>query len=152
MDYKLWKQTKIDYESITIKSVLQLLFNEIIYFINRCPELYYKYELSTFQSRFNHFIYTNYHIQKYSINTIDDPELYDYFSMKFSEDIVDIFLLFKEVSQSYNLSLFHKSNDTSFLLENFLFEHVYIEDPYYSDDELTDKEENIGNTIYEPDL
>lgn len=150
MNYKLWKQTKIKYESITIKDILQLLFNEIIHFINSSPELYYKYELSTFQSRFNQFIYTYYHIQKYTINTIDDTELYDYFSMKFSEDIIDIFLLFKEITKSYNLSLFHKSGDTSCPLEYFIFEYVDVEDPYNSyDDDLTDTEENIGNTIYE---
>ena len=74
--------------------------------------------------------------------------MYLYFTMKFSQDIIDMFFKFRETTRGYNLHLFHNSKDISLDLEQFLFTHLLIEDPYfdYDDDNI---ENNIDNTIYE---
>ena len=69
--------------------------------------------------------------------------------MKFSQDIIDIFLRMKEITKRYNVDIFHKKQDISLDLEDFLFDHLLVEDPYY--DEL-DEENNLENTIDEGDL
>ena len=52
----------------------------------------------------------------------------------------------------YNLHLFHNCKDISLDLEQFLFTHLLIEDPYFDYDDENDYENNIDNTIYESDL
>ena len=73
-----------------------------------------------------------------------DEDLYEYFSLKFSQDIIDIFVKLKDITRRYNLDLFHESQDISLDLENFLFDHLLVEDPYYEDEE-----NNLENTIDE---
>ena len=74
--------------------------------------------------------------------------MYDYFSMKFSDDIIDIYFDCKELVKLYNLDLFSKT-DNSIYLQEFLFNTLLVEDPYNAGgDELSD-EENIGYTIDE---
>ena len=64
-----------------------------------------------------------------------------------------LFLGFKETTRRYNLDLFHKQNDMSLYLEDFLFNTLLVEDPYYDENDMdTDEENNIRSTIDETDL
>ena len=42
-----------------------------------------------------------------------DTEMYEYFSLKFSQDISDLYLYFKELAKVYNLDLFHNKGCNS---------------------------------------
>ena len=137
-------QTRITYEpTYTIKDVLNELCKDIFFWIHETPELECEYEESTFKRKFYLFVYQTYNNQKKEDFIPYDEELYEYFSLKFSQDIIDLFMGFKELTRSYNLSLFHKK-DVSLDLQEFLFDHLLIEDPYVDSD---DEENNIDSSI-----
>ena len=139
-----WLLTHIPYDKeYYIKDVLNELLDEITYFVESTPELECDYEESTFKYKFYQFAYQKEEFVPY------DEELYEYFSLKFSQDIINIFLRFKEITKRYNVDIFHGKQDISLDLEDFLFDHLLVEDPYY--DEL-DEENNLENIIDEGDL
>ena len=141
-----WLLTHIPYDKdYYIKDVLHELVDEINYFVESTPELECDYEESTFTSKFYQFAYQSFVNKKEEFVPYDE-ELYEYFSLKFSQDIIHIFLRFKEITQRYNVDIFHSKQDISLDLEDFLFDHLLVEDPYY--DEL-DSENNIENIIDE---
>ena len=141
-----WLVTHIPYDKdYYIKDVLNELIDEITYFVELTPELECDYEESTFKFKFYQFAYRS-HINKKEEFVPYDEELYEYFSLKFSQDIINIFLRFKEITKRYNVDIFHGKRDISLDLEDFLFDHLLVEDPYY--DEL-DPENNIENIIDE---
>jgi hypothetical protein len=141
-----WLFTHIPYDKeYYIKDVLNELVDEITYFIESTPELECDYEESTLKSKFYQFAYQSFVNQKEEFVPYDE-ELYEYFSLKFSQDIINIFLRMKEITKRYNVDIFHKKQDISLDLEDFLFDHLLVEDPYY--DEL-DEENNLENTIDE---
>ena len=142
-----WLFSPIPHDSeYYIKDVLQELLDEIIHFIDSTPILECEYEELTFKLKFYQYIYHNY-VNQYENNFKPyDDELYDYFSIKFSQDIIDIFIRFKDITKRYNLDLFHGRQDISLNIEEFLFDHLLIEDPYYDD---LDSENNIDCIIDE---
>jgi len=143
-----WISTRIQYdESYYIKDVLNECVKDIICFVNSNTELELDYEEDIFKSRFHRFIYRTYVCQRKNDAEVYDEDMYEYFSLKFSEDIINIFLGFKETTRRYNLDLFHKKGTTSIELERFLFNTLLVEDPYYDSD--TEEENNIGSTIDE---
>ena len=73
--------------------------------------------------------------------------MYEYFSLKYSEDIINLFLGFKETTRRYNIDLFHKQYDVSLYLEDFLFNHLLVEDPYYDTED--EEEKYISSSIDE---
>jgi len=141
-----WLVTHIPYDKeYYIKDVLHELLDEITYFIESTPELECDYEESTFKYKFYQFVYRSYVNQKEDFVPYDE-ELYEYFSLKFSQDIINIFLRMKEITKRYNVYIFHGKQDISLDLEDFLFDHLLVEDPYY--DEF-DEENNLENIIDE---
>ena len=56
---------------------------------------------------------------------------------------------YKDLSSRYNLGLFHKHGDTYSALENFLFDTLLIEDPYYDEEDTSSEQENLDYTIDE---
>jgi hypothetical protein len=73
--------------------------------------------------------------------------MYEYFSMKFSDDIIDIHFFCKELAKQYNLDIFVKV-DCSLYLVDFIFDTVLTADPYYDDgDDGLSEEENIDYSI-----
>jgi len=141
-----WLVTHIPYDKeYYIKDVLNELLDEINYFVESTPELECDYEESTFKFKFYQFAYQSFVNKKEEFVPYDE-ELYEYFSLKFSQDIINIFLRFKEITKRYNVDIFHGKHDISLDLEDFLFDHLLVEDPYY--DEL-DPENNIENIIDE---
>ena len=149
MTLKMWLQTRITFtDNYTIKDVLNEMCKDIFYWIHITPEIECDYEESTFRRKFYKFIYQTYNNQQKEDFVPYDEEMYLYFTMKFSQDIIDMFFKFRETTRGYNLHLCHNSKDISLDLEQFLFTHLLIEDPYfdYDDDNI---ENNIDNTIYE---
>ena len=149
MTLKKWLQTRIIFtDKYTIKDVLNELLKDIFFWIHETPELECEYEESTFKRKFYLFVYQTYNNQKKEDFIPYDEEMYLYFTMKFSQDIIDMFFKFRETTRGHNLHLFHNSKDISLDLEQFLFTHLLVEDPYIDDMD----ENNIDNTIDESDL
>tara|TARA_Y100000389_G_scaffold129812_1_gene127268 strand:- start:2252 stop:2695 length:444 start_codon:yes stop_codon:yes gene_type:complete len=141
-----WLVNPIPYDKeYYIKDVLHELLDEINYFVESTPELECEYEESTFKSKFYQFVYRSYINEKEDFVPYDE-ELYEYFSLKFSQNIIDIFLRFKEITKRYNVDIFHRKQNISLDLEDFLFDHLLVEDPYYDE---VDEENNIENIIDE---
>lgn len=63
----------------------------------------------------------------------------EYFDLTFHEDIVDMFILFKEISESYGSELYSKGETADCLL-NFINQYVIYE---YMDNEMNDLDEEI---------
>jgi hypothetical protein len=147
-----WLRTCIPYDTTYyIQDVLNEVYDEINHFIECTPELECEYEESTLKGKLYEFIFQTYVKQTYvNVNQTKEvfipynKDLYEYFSLKFSQDIIDIFVKLKDITRRYNLDLFHESQDISLDLENFLFDHLLVEDPYYEDEE-----NNLENTIDE---
>jgi hypothetical protein len=154
-----WLRTCIPYDTTYyIQDVLNEVYDEINHFIECTPELECEYEESTLKGKLYEFIFQTYVKQTYVnvkqtyVNVKQqkevfipyDEDLYEYFSLKFSQDIIDIFIQMKEITRRYNLDLFHGSTDISLDLEYFLFDYLLIEDPYYNDEE-----NNLENIIDE---
>ena len=62
----------------------------------------------------------------------------DYFNLKYSEEVVDLFLKFKEISKNYGSSLFEKPNINSDQLMEFLEKNTYL-----SEKEIKVKENDL---------
>ena len=139
--------TRITYEqNYTIKDMLNEMCKDIIIWINNTSNLDHDYDIDTFKNKFYQFMYNTYHIHQNINSNPYDEELYLYFSMKFTQDIVDLFIRWKDLTTSYNLSLLHHYKDTSLPLLDFIFNHVLLEDPYNDDEnEIESEEENYIN-------
>ena len=145
-----WLRTCIPYDTTYyIQDVLNEVYDEINHFIECTPELECDYEESTFKRILYQFLYQTYVKQTKDVFIPYDEELYEYFSLKFSQDIIDIFVRMKEITQRYNLDLFHRKQGISLDLVDFLFDHLLVEDPYYDE---VNEENNLLNTIDERDL
>ena len=150
ISFDQWITTRIHYDdSYYIKDVLNECVKDIIYFVNSNTELEFDYEEETFKDKFYQFIYQTYLNQINDVFKAYDEDMYEYFTLKFSEDIINLFLGFKEKTKRYNLDLFHKRNDISLYLEDFLFNHLLVEDPYYDTEEEDNEEKYINNSIDE---
>jgi hypothetical protein len=126
--------------------VLHELYRDIEIFLNNTPGIEFDYASETLYQKFIRFVYKVYAKQIKDIFMPYDQEMYDYFSMKYSSDIVDMFMKWKDVTASYNIPLFHGRGDTSIDIEYFLFDHILIEDPYNDEREENNIEDSIDET------
>tara|TARA_Y100000817_G_C16776232_1_gene508435 strand:+ start:462 stop:938 length:477 start_codon:yes stop_codon:yes gene_type:complete len=151
-----WLNTKNKYTNIQIKDIINILFNYLYHYITKTKELNLLSDIDTFYKKFTEFIYNKYVYPVKNNNILENTNnedyfnseeyLLDYFECKYSEDIVNIFLDFKNITYNYNFNLFHNKNDTSDSLLEFLFYNCHPIDPYI-DEETTLLEETIN--IYE---
>ena len=151
-----WLNIKNKYTNIQIKDIINILFNYLYHYITKIKELNILSDFDTFYKKFTELIYNKYVYPVKNNNILEntnnenyfDSEEYllDYFECKYSEDIVNIFLHFKDITYNYNFDLFHNKNDTSDSLLEFLFYNCHPIDPYINE-EITSLEETIH--IYE---
>ena len=115
MNFIRWLYQKINkYEDITNVMLLDHLFNQIMIWINNKDELYFIIDEEILNIYFYYFVFTN------KTNEVND----EYYLLKYSDDIVDLFIEFKEISKSYGSLLFHEKERTSHDLFNFLFMYI----------------------------
>lgn len=140
-----WLNIKNKYTNIQIKDIIDLLFNYLYYYITQNKELKLLTDIETFYNHFTEFIYDqyvypiknrNYKFNKQNTdNYLEDEQfLFDYFDCKYSENIIDIFLHFKDITYNYNFDLFHKKYDISYPLLEFIFYSCHSIDPYITED------------------
>lgn len=128
------------------KDVLNLMISGVIEFVNDTPELEFNYDEQTFREKFYKMMYSQYYLKDIYQFVPYDEEMYDYFNTKFSENILDLFLYFRYLTNCYDLDLLHKKHDNYLSIQEFLFDYLAIEDPYYDSEE---DEENVDYSIDE---
>lgn len=145
-----WLNIKNKYTNIQIKDIINLLFNYLYYHITQNKEFKLLTDMETFYNNFTEFIYNehvypikkmNYNLKSQLLNKqnkdnyLENEEfLFDYFNSKYSEDFINIFLHFKDITHNYNFDLFHNKNDTSYPLLEFIFYSCHIIDPYINEE------------------
>ena len=153
LTFSQWVMKTIPYDnSYHVKDVLNEMFDHIINFVNRYDELQFDYDKETMKHKFYLFLYDTYYLKKQTTFTPYCDEMYEYFGLKFSEDCIDLFFTFKEITRQYAIYLLQDPTDTSLSIQEFLFDMLLVEDPYYDSEESDDTEENIDYIIYESDL
>lgn len=149
-DYTGWILEPVKYdETYLVKDVLNLMFDLVIDFVSSTNGLELDYGLNSFRKKFHTFIYNDYYLQTIDTYTPYDDELHQYFTSKYSDEIHQLYEDCKDLSSRYNLGLFHKHGDTYNSLENFLFDTLLIEDPYYDEEDTSSEQENLDYTIDE---
>ena len=115
-----WLFTKTSpYSEITNKELIDILFFHINNFID-----YNNLELIIEKEE----LLINFYLFNYGY-TIENTNN-EYFDMMFHEDIVDMFILFKNISKSYDSSMYSSKGDTADNLLNFLNKYIVSEYDY----------------------
>ena len=115
MNFIKWLYQKINpWEDITNNMLLDHLFNQIMVWIHDKDELYFIIDEELINIYFYYFVYTN--------KTIVVKD--EYYSLKYSDDMVNLFIELKEISKSYGSLLFDEKERTSDDLFHFLFTYI----------------------------
>jgi len=147
LDFKCWITKPVAYDECYVtKDILNLMVDKIHQYVFSNPALEFDYEESTFKKKFYKMMYIIYYLDEPGGFIAYDDEMYDYFSMKFSDDIIDIYFDCKELVKHYNLDLFNKT-DNSIYLQEFLFNTLLVEDPYNDVNEGLPEEDIIDYNI-----
>ena len=151
LEFNQWMFQTILYETnYYVKDVLNEMFDHIVNLVNRYDILQFDYAVNTMKMKFYTFMYEEYYLHKIIKFKPYDEDIYEYFTLKFSEDILNVFSEYKEINKHYSLQLFD-SKDTSIGLQEFLFDTLLVADPYVDTDSESEHEleENIHYTIDE---
>lgn len=104
------------------------LFDELYHWILNHPEIYITEYLDNFKTKF--FIFCE---NKNNFNPVENEVL----ELKYYSNIIDLYIRFKEITQSFGSQLFHQKNDNANDLFIFLSNFAYfIEDESDSEDDL----------------
>lgn len=115
MNFTSWLYKKINSrDNITYKDVFDNLFDRIIHWIKSKDRFEITIDIELLKINFYLFIYSN------NTNNIDN----EYYSLQYSDDIVDLFLELKEITYSYGSLLLHEKERTSNDLFNFIFTYI----------------------------
>ena len=99
-----WLEKKIKYENnLTIYNILETLAYDTYDWLNSNEELNILIDYNSFIEIFISMIYNCYLLNnpiKYE-KLYDDEELYEYFDLKYSDDINNLLLYFQEISKSF---------------------------------------------------
>ena len=127
-DLVKWLYTDISkYSNDKNKDLLDTLFLSLINFIKKHDELYLEEDLETFKVLFYQFMYTK------NVDHIDGKK--EVFILKYTDEITDLFLKLKDISNSYGSNLFNKKGFTSNHLVEFLTQNIYIQEKEIKVDE-----------------
>lgn len=148
-----WVMKSIPYDSsYYIKDALNEMFDHIINLVNRYDELQFDYGQETMKHKFYSFMHTTYYLKEETTFTPYCEEMYEYFGLKFSEDCIDLFFKFKEITKQYNIFLLQGPTDTSLSIQEFLFDTLLVADPYEDSCDESGEENNLDIHIDEHEL
>ena len=127
-DLVKWLYTNISkYSNDKNKDLLDTLFLSLINFIKKHDELYLEEDLETFKVLFYQFMYTK------NVDNIDEKK--EVFVLKYTDEITDLFLKLKDISNSYGSVVLNKKCFTSNHLVEFLTQNIYIQEKEMKVDE-----------------
>ena len=131
MNFTSWLYKKINpRDNITYKNVFDDLFDRILHWIKSKDRFEITIDIELLKINFYLFIYSN------NTNNIDN----EYYSLQYSDDIVDLFLELKEITYSYGSLLLHEKDRTSNDLFNFIFTYI---------NEITDSSDEEDNLYHD---
>ena len=142
-----WLEKKINYNNKCNYHVIKECILYIYEWIQMHDEIFYDTDFNIFFPNMiiflvNEYIYHKKYIFKMNKDTYD---IYNYFQMKYSDDIYNLFISLKNITKSNNCDLFN-GNVT---YEPLLYYLSYIcdcKDPYL--DDLLDENDELECTIY----
>ena len=127
---------KIDYNKWILKNddILRYIFMNLIKWIDANKDLDRFLEAKQSYETFSKFIYAKYiqPIDKYNYNFIINDD-YSHYEVKYGNDIMELFLSYKEITRSYNSRLFHQRRDFHIDLVDFVYSICDYIDPYTDD-------------------
>jgi|TARA_B110000914_G_C15233812_1_gene340908 hypothetical protein len=147
MKFKEWIYKKNNHwDNTTNKMILDQILSKIIQYIIKNNELFFKYELDLFRINFYIFAYTQ------KVEDYEYSENYEYFNMKYSDDIVDLFLEIKEFTKANGSTLFHNKQTSNNLLD-FLYNNMVVyNEKLEENDEDYDENDNFYMDSYENNI
>jgi len=147
MNFREWIYKKNNHwDNTTNKMILDQILSKIIQYIIKNNELFFKYELDLFRLNFYVFAYTQ------KVENYEYSENYEYFNMKYSDDIVDLFLEIKEFTKANGSTLFHNKQTSNNLLD-FLYNNMVVyNEKLEENDEDYDENDNFYMDSYENNI
>lgn len=147
MNFREWIYKKNNHwDNTTNKMILDQILSKIIQYIIKNNELFFKYELDLFRLNFYIFAYTQ------KVENYEYSENYEYFNMKYSDDIVDLFLEIKEFTKANGSTLFHNKQTSNNLLD-FLYNNMVVyNEKLEENDEDYDENDNFYMDSYENNI
>jgi hypothetical protein len=128
MIFKKWLYHKTNsFDDITNKQVIDDLFDHLLEWYNTKDELLLINEIDDFKIYFYLFMYNN-------MVELQNNADYEYFNYQYSDDIVDLFLKFKNITKGYGSMLLYGKRDNS----NNLLEFIHIHCEIIEEGEITD--------------
>tara|TARA_B100001094_G_C18168212_1_gene793455 strand:+ start:1799 stop:2221 length:423 start_codon:yes stop_codon:yes gene_type:complete len=123
----LYKEVN-NYTESTNKDLIDDLFFYLEDFIIQNKELKVTETKENLRIHFYLFIYNGSIIDN---NYIND----DRFNIQYSDEIVDLFIKMKDISNNYGSTIFNQKTDNSDCLLEFLNNYLIIEDTYYEEED-----------------
>tara|TARA_Y100000768_G_scaffold386759_1_gene375970 strand:- start:200 stop:622 length:423 start_codon:yes stop_codon:yes gene_type:complete len=123
----LYKEVN-NYTESTNKDLIDDLFFYLEKFIIQNKELRVTETKEDLRIHFYLFIYNGSIIDN---NYIND----DRFNIQYSDEIVDLFIKMKDISNNYGSTIFNQKTDNSDCLLEFLNNYLIIEDTYYEEED-----------------
>ena len=124
------------YSEDTYGCVFKCLYNNLVNWLNNNPEIILDIDDEELKIKFYIFIFKN-------VNSLYYKEWDEYFDLKYSEDIVDLFLRFKNITDGYGIKIFE--NKTSDDLLEFIENKITID---YDEEEKNDEIEIVNDWEY----
>ena len=144
-----WLNTSIKYETnFTINNILCKLAYETYSLMNNLEDYNIIIDYNSFIDSFINMIYTTYLLKKPIIYPYELDDNYDFYDLKYSERINNLFLYFVTLSNIYSLGLFNKLNDNYMDLLDFIYNNIELIDLETINEENTfNDEENYSMSI-----
>lgn len=129
-----WLNTKIKYDNtLNLNDILIDMSKNIYLWINNLTEYHLNTNKESFNNNFINMIYNKY-LYKSKYLHIDDTYEFNYFELKYLEEINQLYLKCKNISDYYLLNIFNE-NDNYLHLFEFIYKSLKYNDEYSSSDE-----------------
>jgi hypothetical protein len=139
-----WIKTNIKYENdMTIYNLLCRLAHATYSLMDNFEDFNITIDYNSFIDSFIDMVYKSYLLKEdifYSY-TLDDN--YDYYDLKYSDEINNLFLYFIKMTKFFSVELFDSVNCNYMNLLNFIYNHIE-----YIDNENYDENTFNGDEIY----
>ena len=127
------------YSNTTTQGILDHMFQIIYKWMNSYEEIEIIPPREILLARFYLFMFTH----DYPSHSMSEEE-FEYMSMKYTDEIVDIFIEVRDISDSYGSHFFHKRYDSADRLLQFITSHCMVVD----DTDFIENEEEVPDEYY----